>query len=690
MSKIFLFVGLLVAMEAEKDDILDQVRFYEIEMVTDPNYENWYQSGIYRLVQDDLDGSIAIFERIKSVKPEAYYYLGIAYYRMGEYERAALNFEQFCTLNADVWHSCYYLSLINLKLNRVDRAMHYLQEIPDNEEKRNLTSRILDYQRLDEARISFAEQRYEDALELYDQVNDFFGYREMGLALTYAKLGRYEESLALLDTVINYSADDALMRSGLYESGKQLVQMKHLGKAKHYLREYLKISPDNNARFLMGSIFSDESRFDSARVYFKNLPDSVDAFLFYQGRTDYFLGFWNQAEIKLLRHRDRFPGSRFADRTLYILASINFKRKDYRDAITFWRELVDEFPMSIYVASALAEIGHSYFNLGDYGSALNAYKNVGQYDPSEEIMAEVTLRIYETKYYLYRKPSLLEALRQYIRENPDARLVAKTKLRIAMLLYDREQYYQSLSEIDGLIDDYPGHPVVIEAMMLRVRVSQALDNNRELMNSLRSLLQNEEAAEYRLFAANELAGVWLDLAEYDSALYYYNLLLTSDTYRENSILKIANIYELLGQTKESIAIVERLISEYPKSIYLADAYMLQSRALKSQGDYVSAIEMLREISEKITDRAELFMELGNLYFDVEEFAAARNNFIKACEIFKQNREDAAQALLRAGDASVMIGDEKGGKEYYFKASMMAESATLKNQAVQKLTSITED
>jgi tetratricopeptide (TPR) repeat protein len=111
LSEIFLAIGLLLATDVESDDIRDQVRFYEIEKATDPSYDNWFQSGIYRLVQDDLNGSIAIFERIKQVKPEAHYYLGIAYFRRGEYARAALNFEQYCTVSRDVWQSCYYLSL---------------------------------------------------------------------------------------------------------------------------------------------------------------------------------------------------------------------------------------------------------------------------------------------------------------------------------------------------------------------------------------------------------------------------------------------------------------------------------------------------------------------------------------------------------------------------------------------------
>jgi tetratricopeptide (TPR) repeat protein len=681
---------MLLAASPQPDNILDRSRFYEIEAVTNPNDDNWYQAGICRLVRGDVERSIVLFERIKRMKPEAHYYLGVAYYQLGDYDRAAHNFEEFCAMRSWIWQPCYYLGLIYLKQSKIAEAMPYLQKIPENAGREYLMNHVLDYQRLEEARSRFFEHDYEHALDLYNQVEDFFGYREMGLALTYAKLGRYEESLALLDTIINHSPDTALARSGLFESGRQLVQLRHLGKAKKYLREYLKMTSDDNARFLMGTVFSDESRFDSARVYFKGLPDSVDAFLFYQGRTEYFLGFWSRAEIKLLKHRERFPASHNADRTLYILASINFKRKKYDNAIAFWRELVDRFPQSIYAASAQQEIGHSYFNVGDYGSALNAYNRVEQYDPSDDIASEVTLRIYETKFYLHKLPSLIDVLRKYIRENPNSRLVSRTKLRIAKLLYDGKRYYQSMHEIDRIIEDHPGTEVAVEARMLRVQTSQAIANKFELVHSLQSLLLSENAAEYRLYAANELAALWVEEAKYDSALFYYNLLLKSETYRESSILKIADIYDRLGHTKESIAMVERLISEYPKSIYLAEAYMLHSRALRGQGDYDSAIQMLLKVSEGISDRAELYMELGNLYFDVEEFNAARQNFLKACEISKQNREEAAQALLRAGDASVKIGDKTGGKEYYLKANMIAESALLKNQAMQKLTTITED
>jgi tetratricopeptide (TPR) repeat protein len=665
----------------------DTARFYEIELAIEPDHEDYYEAGVYWLKSGDPERCIGLLDRVKNVKPEAHYYLGIAFYRLGEYDMSAVNFEKFIARRGDVWQPYYYLSLIYLKQNRVEDALQLLHMPPGDPDKEILMRSIQDYELLDKARVNLREGKYEEALELYEQVDDYFDYRRMGLALTYAKLGKYQQSLALLDSVIEYTTDEDLAVKAMFESSRQLVQLRNTEKAKRYLRKYLAIVADDDANFLMGRIFNEESKFDSARVYLQDLPDSIDAFLFYKGRTEYYLGIWGRAEARLLLHRERFPESFFADRALYILASINFKRAEYREAISFWREMVDQFPNSIYAASAMERIGDSYSRLCDYGSALNAYYQVTQYDPAEKIASEVLLKVYEIKYYLHKYPSLIDALRRYLRDNPGSKLVARTKFRIAKTLYETGRYYQSMNELDRIVKEYPKTAEAIEALLLRVQVSQAVESKFELLHSLRSLLMSENAAEYRLYAASELGALWISEARYDSALYYYNLLLDSPTYRESAIMRIADIYGRLGQTKESITMIELLVSEYPQSTYLTDAYLLYSAALRSQGDYEAAIALLSKAMIEFGDRPDLHMELGDLYFETEEFANARDHFLIACDMFKQKREDAARALVLAGDASLRISDKPKAKAYYLQASMIAESTALKNQAVQKLTTL---
>jgi len=687
LSSVLLAIFILLASDIKIDTDQDLGRFYELELATVPTYESYYQAGIYHLAKGDLEMSVRLLDRVRYVRPEAHYYLGVAYYRLGDYDKAAHNFRELSRKDGQVWHQWYYLSLISFRQNDLSEAMRYLQLIPETEGRAELEQHILDYQLLTEARSSFAEGDYERALEIYGQVSGFVGYREIGLALSYARLGKHEESLALLDTVISHEPDRTLFLQSLFESSRQFVELRNMDTAKKHMREYMKIEENDEAKYLMGRIFNEEMAFDSAYVYFKNLPDTVDGYLFYKGRTEYFLGQWGKAEAKLLLHRERFPGSPFSDRALYILASINFKRGEYFEAISYWRVLVDQFPASIYAASALEGVGDAHFHLGEYGSALDAYEQVAQFHPSEDLGSEVSLKIYEVKYHQHNYPSLIAALRKYVKDNPNSRLVARTNLRIAKLNFEAKRFYESMNELDKLVESDPSGPLAVEALILRVQVSQVIDNKYELLHSLRSLALHDNAAEYRFYAANELGAFWIGESYYDSALYYYNLLLDSDTYRENAILKIANIYDQIGQTEESIAMVDLLVAEYPGSMYLAEAYILHSRALRRRGDYEAAVRVLEQILTKIGDRADLHMEMGNLYFETEEFLAARQHFLKACEFSKQNREDAAYALLLAGDASVRIGDRTGGKEYYLQANMMAESAFLKNQAMQKLTAL---
>lgn len=687
---MLLAICILLAPMADTEIKEDLGRYYELELATNPTIESYYQAGMQRLARGDLEMSIRLLERVRHARPEAHYYLGVAYYRIGDYDRAAHNFRELSRRDSEVWHQWYYLSLISLKQNDLDRAMRYLQMMPESECRTTLEQHILDYQLLTEARSRFARDDYDRAAELYGQVRGFFGHRELGLALTYAKMGKHDESLALLDTLISHDPDRALVLQSLFESGLQHVRLRNMDTAKEQVRKYLKIEQNDDAKFLLGKIFSEEMAFDSAYVYFRDLPDTVDGFLFYKGRTEYFLGEWGKAEAKLLLHRERFPSSPFSDRALYILASINFKRGEYSEAISYWRALVDQFPGSIYAASALAGVGDAHFHLGDYSKALVSYKQVEQFNPSEILASELSLKIYETEYYQHKYPSLVVALRTYIRDNPRSNLVARTNLRIARLYFEARRFYESMNELDKIIEIYPNSLFAVEALILRVQVSQAIDNRDEQLNSLRSLLLNDNAAEYRLYAANELGAFWISQSDYDSALYYYNMLLDSGAYRENAILKIAKIYDQIGQTKEAIAMVDLLVSQYPGSVYLTDAHILRSRALRRQGDYEAAARVLEQIMKKVGDRADLHMEMGNLYFETEEFSSARQHFLKACELFKQNREDAANALLLAGDASVRIGDKTGGKEYYLQANMIAESAFLKNQAMQRLSALGEE
>ncbi|MBE0432742.1 tetratricopeptide repeat protein [candidate division WOR-3 bacterium] len=662
----------------------DAARYHEFEMAVRPSYDNYFRSGLHRFIRGDVEESIGLFEKIKSADHDAYYYLGIAHYRQGDHEWAADCFRTVSRRRPAIWQPYYFLSLIALERHDIDGARRFLGKITDLDSRARIAGYISDYEMLEQAQRSYAAGRYEEALQLYGRITAFHGYRDIGMALTYVKMGRHREGLVLLDSIVEHSSDQTLMLRAGYEAARQYALLQEIDRAKQYLHEYLRVMPDDNAKFLMGRILNDEAKYDSAAIYLADLPDSVDSFLFFKGRVGYFLGSWGSAEEKLMLHREIHRNSPYADRALYILASINHKRKEYGHAIRFWQELVDSFPASRYVAASLASIGDSYFNLQEYSMALFAYNRVAGHNPSEQTSAEVGLKTYETKFHLGHYPSLIDALRNYIRENPGSTLRARVRLRIAQLHYERQEYYRSIDELNGVIEENRGQPVEAEALTQKIQAVQAVKDTFELFKCLRSLLNSRGLAEYRLYAANEIGALWAGEMRYDSALHYYNLLLEAETYRESAMLKIADIYGRLGRTQESLAIIERLISSYPQSVYMVDAHILRSRALKNEGQYDAAKQVLIELTERIGERADVCMEIGHLYYESGQFVEARQSYLRACALYEQHRDNAARSLILAGDASVAIGDEDQGREHYLHASMIAESPLLKSGAIQKL------
>jgi len=671
------------------ENFLEARRYYYLQNRLAPSDEILYRQALCCLGLEDYRTAVGILERIPRKGMLTHYYLGIAYYRLDMWDEAQINLRSAREFSRAFDPASYYLGLIALKKGETSDARSFFLETSPSPGRDSLLAYLDDYDRLIKARALFAEGRYEDAVKTYEVIHDFVGYREIGLAITHKKLKNYELGRALLDSLLNNSLDSALIERAWLESGLIDYSLKNFGGARATLTRYLVRNPDHGVRYLIGLTFSQENKFDSAAVYFQDLPDTVDDYLFYQGRTDYFRGRWGSAEEKLLRHREAFVQSPNADRADFILGSINFKRKEYRPAIEFWEELLRQFPGSSYAASAAKGIADAYFSIPDYGAALTAYREIDKYKPPANVQTECRLKVYETLFYMKRYPTLLDALRAFIDDNPDSPLVPRTSLRIAKFLYDLKEYYASLAELDRLIEKYPDLPIVNEALVDRARIGERIGNPKLVKTTYQRILNNKEAKEYYSFALNELGRIYSAENRFDSAQIYYQPLLGFDKYREMTMLEIARIYDRLGQTRETELICDNLITEYPNSVFLYDASMLKIKALRRAGNFEKAVADLKVLNEQIGPKAEIYVEIGSIYTEIQEFGLARDNYLQAVDLFRQDRDAAADALVKAGDASLALGERKSAREHYLRANLFAESLTLKNQISAKLANLEE-
>jgi len=667
-------------------DCREANRYYNLISRIAPSYENSFYQAVCALTTEEITGQ-EILSALAYGKPCNKYYLGVAQYRFGLYDDAFANLH---LVEDKIWQSYYYLGLISLKGHKIEEAKDYFHRIPESDKKSWLLDYLANYERLVNAQRNFIEGSYKEAIKIYKTVENFFGYKELGIGMAHGKISEYKKAIALFDTVIAQSRDSTLIERGLFEAGSCCFALRNYQRAKSYLGKFLSFKSFDYATYLMGEIYFNEGKYDSADWYFKELPDSVDDYLFFKARTDYFRGRWAKAEQRILQHLECFPNSRHGDRALYILASINFQYKEYDSAIEHWRELIKKYPNSIYAASALSNIGDAYCNKNDYKKALAAYKAVKDYKPSPKVGERAALKIYETLYQLGTYPTLISALKKFIEKNPQSNLVANVRLRIARLLFEKKEYYQSLLELDSLIEEYPAGPITNEAYIERIQVCKKLGDKKGVKSAFLYLLKDKTNQEYYSFATMELASIYRDESAYDSALYFYNLLLDFDDYQERAILEIARIYNILEQYEAAEMMIAKLIDKFPSSSLLVDAYILKSQLAKRKGDFKEAIAILQKATQEIGPKPEIYLEIGNSYFEIEDFVNAKAYYLSACEQFKQERDMAARALILAGSAAMKLGDVKSAREYYLRAQLIAESLALKDQASAKLSSIGEE
>ncbi len=236
----------------------------------------------------------------------------------------------------------------------------------------------------------------------------------------------------------------------------------------------------------------------------------------------------------------RYPTSRSRDRGLYLLGEIRFTLRDYAKALTYYKELIQEFSTSPLLLSARFRLGQCYFELKDYDPA------IANLEDRSRISDPVRLRrISEMLSVAYMaKKKYLQAVKEYaslgetsqndqqkagyrdrIREiidkdlsADDLRTLAAQKaypadlaqLRLASMLIEQHQYRDAIAAAKAFLDRYPSHPEKTRAQMLLNDATAKLSSPQYYLGVL-----VPQSGQLSFFGDRLLRGVQLAVYEYN-------------------------------------------------------------------------------------------------------------------------------------------------------------------------------
>jgi len=421
---------------------------------------------------------------------------------------------------------------------------------------------------------------------------------------------------------------------------------------------------------------------------YHQLSNVEDSIIFYKGNDAYLKGDYATAEEILTRHNNLFPDSRYSPDVLFLLGEINFRKDEYNKAIDYWLRLNQNYPESDYALEGLIRIGDVYSRLKRYDSAIRIYKQVKKNRLANELLQELDLKINENLYYLGKYPGLVEALQDFINTHTDTTksggIVAETMLRLARIYITKKEYYSAQVILQRIIDTYPQSPVICEVFFEQANVYKLMGDNQRYKKMLQAIILNKDTLNFYPYAIIELANIYRDEQRYDSSLHYWVKLKDIENYQDMALREIARTYYRMGFIDEAVIVLQTLIKDFPESKFLVDAYLLWAEILKKDGDLLNAKEILSDLLKKRPRQPDVLLEFGAIYFGLKDYAEALNCYLQASEAFKDQRDESAKALIKAGDAALAMNDTTNAKRYYLNAGLIAVSEEVKNLSIVRI------
>ena len=557
-----------------------------------------------------------------------FYQLGYTHYRLGEYEKAIMQFNKIISgANAVVQNAYYHLADCYLKTGKNTQALNAFKSA---------------------SAFRFDAVIAEDALLNYARLSYEIGnaYENTSLLLT-AFLDQYPKNKAVVE--IEQLLIDSYVNSRNYAAALKILKKKSGSQFNAALQKvnYLKAI----ALFQSGLFEESITYFDQALK--TKVDRTIEAnCLYWSAIAKYELNDF-EAVIRELQYFKSHPFAQKvsgAEHLLYQLAYANFKLKNYENSrALFENYLKSPKQTASYKRDALLRLGDSHFALGKYWPAMESYEGAIQMDVSRGMYA-----LYQKALsygFVERNPKKIEALNQLISDYPKTSLLDDSYFQLALAFTRENNTAKAIETYDILAEGFPKSPYRSRALLNKGLILYNAESLEDAMRVLQQLVQeypNEEVAQQALKTAKEIS---IDLAAVDVFATWVKQL-KGVTLQDNEL------------ERASFTAAERLFNDNKKKA-----------AQKALTSYL-------ENYPQGANHLQVQFLSAELYFQDENWNAAREQYASVLE--QPTHEYTEQALVRITQAMVNAEQKSAALPYWKTLEDLAQFQENKRYALFNL------
>lgn len=497
------------------------------------------------------------------------------------------------------------------------------------------------------------------------------------LAETYLFRGEYTAALKHYNQVS--SSDELLKKQTLLGKAYAYFNQKDFANAVYYFNDYVsKYRNENNindVKLRLADSYFGLKNFEKASSIYKEIFSQDKSILtndqaYYQYCQSLFKAGKSTEAIQAFANLQRkFPRSKYADASQYVIGWIHFQRNDFRSAIENYRALINRFPNSSLIPIAYYSIGDSYYNLGEYDSSIVYYNKVLEEYPNTQYIIDAVNGI-QYAYIAKDQPEMaVSFIEQFISANPNLKLSDQIYFKKGDIYYSSDNYAKASEAYKDFIQRYPKSSLVPNAYFWTGKSAANLKKENEAIENFNKVLEISKKSDIGISAAVELSNIYSNKKLYPSAIQVLNSVIdavpTSNRLPELLYLKAkAEVND--NKINGAYSTFEQIINYYEGNIFAAKAKVELGILELNRNNYENALQLLKEVAQNRLDDigAQAQYYYGLALFNQNKIADAITAFVRVRSIFSAYDEWYTKSLLRLGDCYVKLNDKKLAREMY--------------------------
>ncbi len=503
-------------------------------------------------------------------------------------------------------------------------------------------------------RCHYRAEQYDESARWFDQVVAAGGAAAVEAAhwrcRIHLRAREPEKALQLADRVLPQAADSAFAANVKLDRADALFELD--GRRQDALAAYLD-------------------------VYQAHRDHDVAALALYNAAfTALDLQAYDQAQQLASEFLQRFADNTLAPDAQYLVAECQMQKKDYAQAESLYRQLLEGTPTHADRSLWLVRRGLATYLQKNYQATIDLLQPATGQLTSPDLTAESLYLIGLSHLQLNQFEQAAAQLQAAMSASATWRQADETMLYLARAQFKLNQPEQAIGTLRALLTNYPGTAAADQVHYRLGEYLYAAERYDEAIAAYQEVIDKHPDSTFVPFALDGKGWAALKAGQYDIATASFATLIDqfpSHALRGPALLARGMCHRQQQRFAEAIADIDAYLKTDPEPSQRADALYERGLAESAQGEFAAAIETLTTLMNQRPDYAgadKVLYELGWAYRSLPDEP-------KAVEAFATLSAKHPESPL-AAEASFHVGEDYYAKKQYADAAKCYEQAAQAN------------